>query len=156
MHNRASGDSPQPEAQEGASESRTPRFRPREGFWPYVDLPEQPTEEEMAALDPDLRAALFGSPPLPFSVTIRFPPFDGPGYERAVKIARESAEYREIGPPASRVHLARFWPSDAARLRALWQVVGGLDSADVLIDDRPVPYARELWLPLFWFLVPPS
>ena len=24
----------------------------------------------------------------------------------------------------------------------------------VLIDDRPVPYARELWLPLVWFLIP--
>jgi hypothetical protein len=24
----------------------------------------------------------------------------------------------------------------------------------VLIDDRPVPYARELWLPLVWFLLP--
>jgi hypothetical protein len=23
-----------------------------------------------------------------------------------------------------------------------------------LIDDRPVPYARELWLPLVWFLLP--
>jgi hypothetical protein len=23
----------------------------------------------------------------------------------------------------------------------------------VLIDDRPVPYARTLWLPLFWFLL---
>jgi len=21
----------------------------------------------------------------------------------------------------------------------------------VLIDDRPVPYTRELWLPLLWF-----
>jgi hypothetical protein len=23
----------------------------------------------------------------------------------------------------------------------------------VLIDDRPLPYARELWLPLVWFLI---
>jgi len=26
----------------------------------------------------------------------------------------------------------------------------------VLIDDRPVPYARELWLPLLWHLLPRS
>jgi len=32
--------------------------------------------------------------------------------------------------------------------------VGGSDATEVLIDDRPVPYARELWLPLVWFLVP--
>jgi hypothetical protein len=24
----------------------------------------------------------------------------------------------------------------------------------VLVDDRPIPYARELWLPLIWFLIP--
>jgi len=23
----------------------------------------------------------------------------------------------------------------------------------VLIDDRPMPYARELWLPLLYFLI---
>ena len=23
----------------------------------------------------------------------------------------------------------------------------------VLIDDRPVPYARQLWLPLVWFFI---
>jgi hypothetical protein len=28
-----------------------------------------------------------------------------------------------------------------------------VDGVEVLIDDRPVPYARELWLPLFWFLI---
>jgi hypothetical protein len=28
-----------------------------------------------------------------------------------------------------------------------------MDATDVLIDDRPVPYTRELWLPLMWFLI---
>jgi hypothetical protein len=31
--------------------------------------------------------------------------------------------------------------------------VGRFDSTDVLVDDRPIPYARELWLPLMWFLI---
>jgi hypothetical protein len=26
-------------------------------------------------------------------------------------------------------------------------------SPSARIDDRPVPYARELWLPLIWFLI---
>ena len=30
-----------------------------------------------------------------------------------------------------------------------------LPSCEVLIDDRPIPYARELWLPLVWFLLLP-
>ena len=33
----------------------SPKYRPLERFWPYEDLPEQPTAEELAALDPDLR-----------------------------------------------------------------------------------------------------
>src|SRR6185437_6455879 len=33
-------------------------YRPIERFWPYVDLPEQPTDEELAALDPELSEAL--------------------------------------------------------------------------------------------------
>jgi hypothetical protein len=137
----------------GSAERRTPRFKPREGFWPYVDPPEEPTDEELAALDPDLRTALFGSPELPFSLTIRFPEFDGEDYTAAVQAARSAGEYRETSAAGRRVHLARFWPSDAEKLRDLWRIVGGLDAAEVLVDDRPVPYARELWLPLFWFLV---
>ena len=32
--------------------SETPKFRPLERFWPYAELPEQPTDQELAALDP--------------------------------------------------------------------------------------------------------
>jgi hypothetical protein len=128
-------------------------YRPVERFWPYVDLPEQPTDEELAALSPELSEALFGTSPLPFSVTLEFSPFDGPEYARALEMARASAEYRDIGPEDRRRHRARFYPPDAIRLRALFEVVGRFESTDVLIDDRPVPYARELWLPLIWFLI---
>jgi hypothetical protein len=48
---------------------------------------------------------------------------------------------------------ARFWSTDAARLRDLFEIVGPSHATEVLIDDRPVPYARELWLPLVWFLI---
>ena len=36
----------------------TPARRPLERFWPYVELPEQLTDEEIAKLDPDLHAEL--------------------------------------------------------------------------------------------------
>ena len=130
-----------------------PDYRPIERFWPYVDLPEQPTDEELAALDPELSEALFGTPKRPFSVTIEFPPFDGSEYARAVEMARASAEYREIGAGYRRRHRARFFPKDVVALRDLFDLVGRLDATEVLIDDKPVPYARELWLPLFWFLI---
>ena len=132
----------------------TPRQRPLERFWPYADLPEQPTEQEMAALDPDLQEALFGARPRPFSITLVFPPLDVPDFGRALEIARASAEFRVTGSGAAHRYRARFWSSDAERLRDLFQIVGGADATEVLIDDRPVPYARELWLPLVWFLIP--
>ena len=128
-------------------------YRPVERFWPYVALPEQPTAEELAALSPDLAEALFGTRPGPFSVSIEFPRFEGPDYARAVDMARQSAEHVEIGTGALLRHRARFYPQDAAKLRDLFELVGRFDASEVLIDDRPVPYARELWLPLLWFLI---
>ena len=130
-----------------------PEYRPIERFWPYVDLPEQPTDEELANLNPELAEALFGRPPLPFSVSLEFPRFDGPDYDRAVTLARGSSEYREVGSGAAVRHRARYYPQEAVKLRDLFEIVGRLDACDVLVDDRPVPYARELWLPLIWFLI---
>ena len=134
--------------------STPPKSRPLERFWPYADLPEQPTEDELAALDPDLHEALFGSRPRPFSITVVFPAADDPDFARALDLAKQSAEFRETGSGAARRYRARYWSSDAERLRDLFQIVGRFDATEVLIDDRPVPYARELWLPLVWFLLP--
>jgi hypothetical protein len=131
-----------------------PKYRPPERFWPYADLPEQPTDEELTALDPDLYEALFGARPRPFSISLVFPELDVAGFAEALEIARTSAEFRETGSGPHRRFWARFWSSDAQRLRDLFQIVGPSDQTEVLIDDRPVPYARELWLPLVWFLIP--
>src|SRR5512144_305027 len=102
-----------------------PKFRPIERFWPYAELPEQPTDEELAALDPDLHEALFGARPRPFSITLVFPDLDIPDFEKALELARASAEYRETGAGASHRHRARFWSSDPIRLRDLFEMVGG-------------------------------
>lgn len=131
-----------------------PATQPRERFWPYADLPEEPTPEELAALDPDLHTALFGAPAGPFSITLVFPRFDGPEYGTALQLAKASREYREVGSGADVRHRATFHSTDAVALRDLFHLVGRLDACDVLVDGRPVPYARELWLPLVWFLLP--
>jgi hypothetical protein len=133
--------------------SDPPKYRPVERFWPYAELPEQPTEEELASLDPDLHEALFGARPRPFSITLVFPPLDLPDFPEAMAIARASAEYRETGAGTTFRHRARFWSADAVHLRRLFEIVGRSDATDVLIDDRPVPYARELWLPLVWLVL---
>ena len=92
-----------------------PDYRPVERFWPYVDLPEQPTDEELARLNPELAEALFGRPPLPFSVSLEFPPFDGPDAGRALELARASAEYRRDSQPERRCATA---PGSIRRTRS--------------------------------------
>jgi hypothetical protein len=131
-----------------------PAHQPEPHFWPYVDLPQQPTEDEIAAMDPDLRRIIFGTETLPFSITIVFPEFEGPDHARAVALARASRGYREVGTGSARRSWARYQPEDVDALRTLYQLVGSLEGSEVLIDERPVPYARELWLPLLWYLLP--
>jgi len=116
-----------------------------------VEKPEEPTAEELAALDPDLHATLFGPRDVPFSITLAFPPFEGPNFEPALAKARASAEYRDTGAGDDRRHRARFLSNDVRRLKDLFELVGPVPGTEVLIDDRPVPYSRELWLPLLWF-----
>ena len=131
-----------------------PVYRPLERFWPYAELSEQLTDEELASLHPELREVLFGAPPLPFSISVEFPVFTGDDYARAVELARQSDEYVEVTAGGALRHRARFFPGDRPlRLRNLYELVAAVSGTEVLIDDRPVPYARELWLPLVWFLI---
>ena len=99
-----------------------PKYRPLERFWPYAELPEQPTDEELAALDPDLHEALFGAQKRPFSITLVFPALDVAGVRR--RRSRWRAPRRSSARPAPATALryrARFWSSDAARLRDLFR-----------------------------------
>ena len=132
-----------------------PRHRPLERFWPYADLPEQPIGRRA-------RPARSGSALKPCSARRRDPSRSRScsrsstirGSTRRWRCARGAAEFRETGGGAAHRYRARFWSSDALRLRDLFDIVGRSDATEVLIDDRPVPYARELWLPLVWFLIP--
>lgn len=131
-----------------------PTHRPLDRFWPYADLPEQPSEQELAALHPELREAIFGSASLPFSVTLSFPKFEGDGYARAMECVASADDHKEVGSGENFRHLATFFPGDRPlRLRDLFEVVGGVPGCEILIDGKPVPYARDLWLPLIWFLI---
>ena len=127
------------------------KYRPVERYWPYVEKPEEPTAAELAALDPDLHTTLFGPRELPFSITLVFPPFEGENFDKAVVKAKASQEFIETGEGANRRYRARFFSSDALQLRDLFELVGPVPGTEVLIDDRPVPYSKELWLPLLWF-----
>ena len=80
-----------------------------------------------------------------------FPPFDGENFDKAIARAKASQEFIETGEGASRRYRARYFSSDAMQLRDLFELVGPVPGMEVLIDDRPVPYSKELWLPLLWF-----
>ena len=95
---------------------------------------------------------LFGTPPLPFSVTMEFPAFGGPTSPVRSRW-RGIGGYRKLGEGDRVRHRARFYPRDASRCASSSSIVGRFDGTEVLVDDRPVPYARELWLPLIWFLI---
>jgi hypothetical protein len=131
-----------------------PTTRPLERFWPYTDLKEQPSEEELARIQPELREALFGPLNLPFSVSLIFPDFTCAGYERAVTLARASDEYSVSEHDGRRWHRARFFTKDRPmRIRDLYLIVATVQGNDVLINDRHLPYVRELWLPMIWLLI---
>jgi hypothetical protein len=131
-----------------------PAYRPMERFWPYADLDEQPSAEELAALHPELREVLFGAPTLPFSISLVFPAFAGEAFDRALALAKQADEYGEFEDGGIRRYRARFYPgARPLDLRGLWEVIDGVAGTEVLVDDRPVPYARELWLPLVWLLI---
>jgi hypothetical protein len=131
-----------------------PETRPLERFWPYTDLSEQPSDDELARVQPELREAVFGPLNLPFSVSLVFPDFEGENADRAVRLAEASDEYSLTESDGRRWHRARFFTGDRPmRLRDLYLIVAGVPGNDVLINDRRVPYARELWLPLVWLLI---
>ena len=97
---------------------------------------------------------MFGRPPLPFSVSLEFPPSKG-------RSTRARSSWRAVVGrlPGDQVARAAFDIAPVSirrtcsKLRDLFDIVGRFDACDVLVDDRPVPYARELWLPLIWFLI---
>ena len=51
-----------PRTRTGDEPAAAPTYRPRDQFWPYADLEEEPSDEELARLDPDLQDALFEQP----------------------------------------------------------------------------------------------
>jgi hypothetical protein len=110
-------------------------------------------EPDIAHLSDELADVLYpGRRPRPFRMGICFDAFEGPEYARAVALARRSAVYRETSE-GGLVHHAAFEAEAAKTLRDLFDIVGGHPGTEVLVDGKRAPYARELWLPLFWIFV---
>jgi hypothetical protein len=111
-------------------------------------------EADISHLSDEMADILYpGRRPRPFRMGVAFDAFEGPGYPRAVELARQSPVYRETGEGGRPVHHAAFDSGSAGLLHQLFDLVGSRPGTEVLVDGRRVPYAREIWLPLFWLFV---
>jgi hypothetical protein len=111
-------------------------------------------ETDISHLPDEMADVLYpGRRPRPFRIGLLFEAFEGPEHEQALALARRSAVYREEERQGVRVHHAAFGTGEAGTLRELFRRVGERPGTEVLVDGKRVPYARELWLPMFWIFV---
>jgi len=111
-------------------------------------------EDDISHLSDEMADILYpGRRPRPFRMGIAFDAFDGAEGARAAELARRSPVYRESQLGGQPRHEAAFDATAAGALRELFALVGSRPGTDVLVDGKKAPYARELWLPLFWLFV---
>jgi hypothetical protein len=89
-----------------------------------------------------------GRRPRPFRMGVVFDAFGGPNYPRAVELAKQSPVYRESGEGDRLRHHAAFDWSQARTRTALRDRRSDPHHRGDR-DGKKVPYAREVWLPLY-------
>jgi hypothetical protein len=121
----------------------------------YIErLPEiiERPEKDVSHLDPRMLEILYPDrAPREFTVTVVFGPSDGGGYAEDVALAERAPRYRKEGAGPYLRHYATYSVEQVDELHRLYARVADYPTCELLIKDRRVPYARELWLPLFWF-----
>ena len=111
-------------------------------------------EEDISHLSDEMADVLYpGRRKRPFRMGVIFDVFEGPNYPRALELAKRSPVYRDTGAGPNLQHHAAFEAEDARILRDLFEIVGPIHTTEVTVDGKRVPYARELWLPLFWLFL---
>jgi hypothetical protein len=122
-------------------------------------------EEDISHLDPEMVSILYparASKELTVSVVFGPPPRTPGGdgarreelektYQRALQIAERSRGYRVEGRDRSLRHSAVFGLDEVTKLHEIFSLVGDFPRCEILVKGKKVPYARELWLPFFWF-----
>ncbi len=111
-------------------------------------------EDDISHLSDEMADVLYpGRRKRPFRIGVAFDAFAGPNYPRALELARRSPVYREETSGGRLTHHAAFDAGAADVLRELYDIVGPITGTEVVVDSKKVPYARELWLPLFWMFL---
>jgi hypothetical protein len=114
-----------------------------------------PEEQDISHLSDEMADILYpGRRPRPFRMGIAFDAFEGGEYHRAIELAKKSPVYREITDQGSLRHYGAFDVGGADDFRNLFLLVGQRAGTDVLVDNKKVPYARELWMPLYFIHLP--
>ena len=110
-------------------------------------------EADISHLDDEMADLLYpGRRPRPFRMGLRFEAFEGDA--RAVELARRSAVYRETEEGGTRRPPGRVRLDPGAGPCAISSTSwGSAPGTEVTVDRQKPPYARELWLPLFWIFV---
>ncbi len=121
----------------------------------YIErLPEiiERREEDISHLDPQMVEILYPERHArDFSLTVVFGPSADPKYAEAVSLAERALRYRREGQDRWLRHYASYTVNEVEELHRLFGYVGESPSCEILVNDKKVPYARELWLPFFWF-----
>jgi hypothetical protein len=108
-------------------------------------------EEDISHLSDEMADILYpGRRRRPFRMGIEFDAFEDASYARAVELAQRSPAYKETADSGRRRHRAAFGADAAAIFRELFSIVGQRPGTDVLVDNKKVPYAREIWMPLYF------
>lgn len=111
-------------------------------------------EEDISHLSDEMAEVLYpGRRPRALRLGVLFDAFGGPNYARALELARRSDAFRDVQEGSRARHYAAFGAEQARLCHDLYQIVGPIHTTEVLLDGRRVPYARELWLPLFWIFM---
>ena len=111
-------------------------------------------EEDISHLGDEMADILYpGRRARPFRIAVLFDAFDGPDHARTVDLARRSPLYAEPVEDGVTRHEAAFDTHGARVLRDLFQIVGQRPGTEIRVDGKRVPYASELWLPMFWLFV---
>jgi len=115
-------------------------------------VPEE--EEDISHLSDEMAEVLYpGRRKRPSRVGVIFDAFEGPNYPRALELAKRSPVYSEAQVRHTLTHQAAFGVDQANVMRELYDIVGPITGTEVTVDGKKVPYARELWLPLFWLFL---
>jgi len=89
-----------------------------------------------------------------FTITVVFGHSRKKKYRQVVELAKQALSYHTEGEGRWLKHYAKYDPPSAAKLFELTALLNESIEYEVLVQDKPLPYGHDLWLPLMWTFLP--